>query len=382
MSTFKAVLWKYRPNKQGEYPVKIRINSRDHQSYVNLKINVTKQQWDHTEGRVRKSNPNHKEHNLKIMKTLASLSSQDTDRSAKSLKESLTGRSDCLYNYANSLIETYTEANTVTSYKMTLELICKVFGSDVKLRDIDYPFVQKFVQYLRKTLSDQSVKVRVSFLQTVFNAAKDEGLIHPTDNPFRNLSFKKSTSSKVTLSLAELNKLRLAELTGHQAEARDAFLLSFNIRGLRASDVVRLSHANLFKSRIILISKKDKENISCRLTSEAMQIISRNKQDGYFFSFLKRDINSAVDTYRKALIKACATAGITKHVTPHVARHTWVQLAIHAGIDMKRIQDSLGHSDIKTTQGYAHGFDTVEMDNINNLVTQLNPSPSPPSSPT
>ena len=56
---------------------------------------------------------------------------------------------------------------------------------------------------------------------------------------------------------------------------------------------------------------------------------------------------------RKALLVAAAKAGIEKHVHPHLFRHSWATHLLAAGVNMRIIQQFLGHSQIHTTQWYS-----------------------------
>ena len=56
----------------------------------------------------------------------------------------------------------------------------------------------------------------------------------------------------------------------------------------------------------------------------------------------------------KALAELRKAAGIDRHVTPHMLRHTVATLLLRNGADIRVVQEFLGHSSIATTQRYTH----------------------------
>ena len=57
---------------------------------------------------------------------------------------------------------------------------------------------------------------------------------------------------------------------------------------------------------------------------------------------------------QNAIKLAARQARLTKHVTPHVLRHSFATHCLEANYDIRTVQDLLGHKDVTTTQIYTH----------------------------
>lgn len=63
-------------------------------------------------------------------------------------------------------------------------------------------------------------------------------------------------------------------------------------------------------------------------------------------------------------------AGIKRHITPHMLRHTVATLLLRNGVDIRVVQEFLGHSSITTTQRYTH----ISKEHLIGVLRKLHPS--------
>ncbi|MDQ2974747.1 MAG: tyrosine-type recombinase/integrase, partial [Acidobacteriota bacterium] len=63
-------------------------------------------------------------------------------------------------------------------------------------------------------------------------------------------------------------------------------------------------------------------------------------------------------------------AGIERHITPHMLRHTVATLLLRNGADIRIVQEFLGHASIATTQRYTH----VTKDHLIRVLRERHPS--------
>lgn len=88
----------------------------------------------------------------------------------------------------------------------------------------------------------------------------------------------------------------------------------------------------------------------------------------YFF-VNKRGRGLSAQSVRQLVKKLAHAAGLGKHVTPHTFRHTFATLLLEEGVDIKYIQNILGHSSLVTTQIYTHVRSTRQK----TILSELHP---------
>ena len=60
---------------------------------------------------------------------------------------------------------------------------------------------------------------------------------------------------------------------------------------------------------------------------------------------------------QRAIPAAAMRAGLTKRITCHTLRHSFATHVLEQGVDIRRLQEAMGHTDVRTTQRYTHVTD-------------------------
>ena len=246
--------------------------------------------------------------------------------------------------------------------------VLKLFRGDyIAFRDVDKEFLSEFTDYLRQMpkaskygvlktggrLSNNSVVSYYGTLRTAINRAYKEGII--TVNPTKEFDFaskvRQEPSRREYLTIDELKTLINTECR-HEIIKR-AFLFSC-LCGLRVSDIRKLRWCDLQRSggrvRIEITMQKTKEPLYLPISDEALKWLPErgeaNDNDFIFPLTHEGTVNDTLQHWAKV-------AGITKHISFHVARHTHATMMLTLGADLYTVSKLLGHKNIATTQIYA-----------------------------
>lgn len=183
-----------------------------------------------------------------------------------------------------------------------------------------------------------------------------------TKNPVADLEYPKLRKSLPKYLTMEESSRLLQAVSGPNEKRDYAILMLFLNCGIRRSELVGLNLTDVYEDRIRVVGKGNKERIvyfgsACRKAIDAY-LVERNKKvltDNRAL-FGSRDNNRiSVTAVHRLVKKALLQAGLdTQQFSAHKLRHTAATMMLSGGVDVKTVQEVLGHENLNTTQIYTH----------------------------
>lgn len=241
--------------------------------------------------------------------------------------------------------------STVKCYVGTLNHL-KKFRRSITISEIDVKFISDFDFYLRVKVgnSNGGAWARHKNLKAVINGLITDELL--TTSPYGKGKFEVKKPEENTVYLDEEEVRKIANLrpifSSKMRVNVDRFLFSC-YTGFRYSDMDTVRWSDIKPDGTITKQMvKVPKRVVVPITDGVAEIIDRYKgeRNDTIFPHISNDkVNEAVEVI-------CKIAKIDKHVTFHVARHTFGYTLGKNGVNAFKIMELMGHSDIKQTMRY------------------------------
>ncbi len=182
------------------------------------------------------------------------------------------------------------------------------------------------------------------------------------ENPVADLEYPKLRKSLPKYLTMEQSAALLSSVSG-QNQVRDyAILMLFLNCGIRRSELVGLNITDIYEDRIRVVGKGNKERFvyfgtPCRRAIDAyMEVRDKTVLTDNKALFGSRNGNRiSVTAVHRLVEKALKQAGIdSTQFSAHKLRHTAATMMLSGGVDVKTVQEVLGHENLNTTQIYTH----------------------------
>lgn len=183
-----------------------------------------------------------------------------------------------------------------------------------------------------------------------------------TVNPVKDVEFPKIRKSLPKYLTLEESRRLLSSVRGVNEKRDYAILMLFLNCGIRRSELVGLNLSDVYEDRIRVSGKGNKERIvyfgsACKaaideyLPERNKKVLSDNRA-----LFGSRDNNRiSVTAVHRLVKKHMLAAGLDpSQYSAHKLRHTAATLMISNGVDIKTVQEVLGHEHLNTTEIYTH----------------------------
>lgn len=264
------------------------------------------------------------------------------------------------------------DAKTLKAYRIDLRQFQEQISAD-RIERIDSTTLEKYVASLHQRYLPKTVKRKLASVKAFFHYLEYRDLIDK--NPFNKIQFHFREPAKLpkTIPLSTVEQL-LSTIYAQHRHASSDFQKNITLRdaaviellfssGMRISELcsLRASDVNLSDGTILIYGKGDKErriqlgndDVLRTLQSYHHTFSPQIQQSRHFF--VNPSGHPLSDqTVRRMINHYCSLAAIDMHITPHMFRHTFATSLLEADVDIRYIQEMLGHSSIHITEIYTH----------------------------
>lgn len=264
------------------------------------------------------------------------------------------------------------DEKTLKAYKIDLQQFCKQ-NNNIKTTEINTDILEKYIATLHQLYKPKTVKRKVASLKALFHYLEYKEIIER--NPFDKIQIrfrepvilpKTIPLNTIEIFLSTIYKQRQFAKTDYQKRnaLRDAAIIELLFAtGIRISELCTLKNndVNLYDGTILIYGKGDKERRIQIGNTDVIHILEEYKNNFYveikscnqfFVNQLGRALTD--QAVRRVINKYTKLASIELHITPHMFRHTFATSLLEADVDIRYIQEMLGHSSINITEIYTH----------------------------
>lgn len=261
---------------------------------------------------------------------------------------------------------------TIKSYSIDL----KQFTGFILSQTLEWntkPALEQYIDLLHNKYKPKSVKRKIASLKAFFHYLEIEEIIE--NNPFHKIQVKYKEPfilpKTIPLNLIEqiikfayLEQNSSTTFYSKRIALRNTLILELLFAtGMRISELCSLTTEQInFNDYIIKIyGKGSKERLIQICNKNVQKLLDEYRREfdfelkNYNNFFINRLCNRLSEQSVRNMINTYSNnAGVSIHITPHMFRHSFATLLLEEDVDIRYIQQMLGHSAITTTQIYTH----------------------------
>ncbi|AUC62540.1 integrase/recombinase XerD (plasmid) [Cyanobacterium sp. HL-69] len=234
---------------------------------------------------------------------------------------------------------------TVNTYRHTIKQFMEFVGKD--LEEIRLEDLVMWRQRLQLTYGEVTVNNKLRHIKSLLSYGYKIGYLEHNFGSLIKLGKEKNRISEKILEIEDVQLL----INGAKM-LRDKLLLKLiYVCGLRVSEAIALQWRDLRRNKLTVFGKGGKTRIL--LVPDWLVEQLQQLRGGSSFIFVSKNGNKLHRSMVHTMIKRTAQRmGINPELSSHWLRHSHATHALEAGCNLRLLQQSLGHSNISTTERY------------------------------
>ena len=364
MTTVEVVCYKYKPLRNGELPLKIRVTKDRKARYISLGVSTKPEHWDFKKNQPKADCPN-REYIEKLIANriseikaeIVELKAEDKEFTATTLVQSISKGSkastvsDIFLEHIEFLRE-MKRTGYLLSIRQTYNSMLKFCGSlDIPFSEIECGWLKRYEIWLRKQcMSENTIGIRFRNLRMIYNLAIEKGVVKKELYPFDSYKVSKLHEETAKRAITKEDILAVLNYPLDKADfyvqlAIHLFSFSYFMGGINFVDMAMLTSKNIVNNRLIYNRKKTGKLINLPLIDEARAIIEiydNNSSNSYLFPILSalhkteqmklNRLHKVITKVNKALKQIGEELDLPIKLTTYVARHSFATVLKRAGV--------------------------------------------------
>ena len=254
-------------------------------------------------------------------------------------------------------------SHTIRAYKNDL----------MQFYNSNYDNVESYIEHLTQSnIKTNTLRRKIACMKVFYNYLKYQNIIEK--NPFNQLRFQFRTEKilpktipynilkNIFLYLEQRVVISKTDFQKQKAE-RNLLIISLLLStGIRISELchIHLKDINLSNKTLHIIGKGKKERILFLGDQKTFNLLetyinkTRNESNDFLFPGKHSPKPLSEQSVRLILKRIVEQNSLSKTITPHMFRHSFATMLLDNDVDIRYIQQILGHSSISVTQIYTH----------------------------
>ena len=279
------------------------------------------------------------------------------------------------------------DLKTVKAYRIDLSQFSQYCSNDLSsYTNIDV--LEQFISNLHQTYKPKTVRRKIASIKTYFHYLEYKDYIDI--NPFNKLQIKfrepnvlpKTIPMHIIKTLLKSlyyqQNLETTELRKKYITRDIAVIELLFATGIRISELcsLEISDVDIIEKNILIYGKGSKERRLQIGNSEVLKALityqaafKKELEHSKFFFINRINNRLSEQSIRNMIVKYSKQASIKLHITPHMFRHSFATYLLEEDVDIRYIQEMLGHSSIHITEIYTH----VTMAKQKDILTTKHP---------